>query len=421
MTRKRTAMILGGALGVMAAALVLAVALNDGGTAEAHTPPVTYWKVSMPDLGQHSTGWCWAGAAADSFWWYADNVDRQEGLLGGAADPWKAIDPASMTPASPCGVGGTWYDSRDLPDVSQVFGYPTILKKIAEATFKDLNQNGVKDFGENNYCFSEGVEKWDYLIGLRDFAHNYGVGLAVHDIIDPTKCGVGVGYIVNRAAPTMNTRNPCGPGNSGVPGVNQTVRPPMFLDYMTELSASQDVLLWLEPVPGYAAPETAHVVAGVGYDSNLVGAFGLGTVTISDPWTHTTNAAVPPAPVPAVSHNDLIPPLWQPKPDHNTSDAHGVYPGSTDPYNRCDVKQLLPNLQIQCYGEDAPPFTPHVWRVVDMIFVSPLSVGGLAELPDVASDSGWPAGAYAALAGAIAAAVLALGGGAWYARRRWVK
>jgi hypothetical protein len=45
-------------------------------------------------------------------------------------------------------------------------------------------------------------------------------------------------------------------------------------------------------------------------------------------------------------------------------------------------------------------------------------VGGLAELPDVASDSGWPAGAYAALAGGIAAAVLALGGGAWYARRR---
>jgi len=48
-------------------------------------------------------------------------------------------------------------------------------------------------------------------------------------------------------------------------------------------------------------------------------------------------------------------------------------------------------------------------------------VGGLAVLPDVAGDSGWPAGAYAALAGAIAAAVLALGGGAWYARRRWVK
>jgi hypothetical protein len=48
-----------------------------------------------------------------------------------------------------------------------------------------------------------------------------------------------------------------------------------------------------------------------------------------------------------------------------------------------------------------------------------LSVGGLAELPDVAGDSGSSAGTYAALAGGLAAAVLALGAGAWYARRRW--
>ena len=46
------------------------------------------------------------------------------------------------------------------------------------------------------------------------------------------------------------------------------------------------------------------------------------------------------------------------------------------------------------------------------------SVGGLAELPDVAGDSGSSAGTYAALAGGLAAAVLALGAGAWYARRR---
>ena len=60
-----------------------------------------------------------------------------------------------------------------------------------------------------------------------------------------------------------------------------------------------------------------------------------------------------------------------------------------------------------------------------LIFVSPEeggpAVGGIAQLPEVASDFGWPAGAYAALAGGIAAAVLALSGGAWYARRRWVK
>jgi hypothetical protein len=48
-------------------------------------------------------------------------------------------------------------------------------------------------------------------------------------------------------------------------------------------------------------------------------------------------------------------------------------------------------------------------------------VGGLAELPDVAGDSGSSAGTYAAIAGGLAAALLALGAGVWYARRRWVR
>jgi hypothetical protein len=418
MTRKPIAILLGGGLGVVAAALVLAVALNDGGTAEAQTPPVTYWKVSMPDLGQHSTNWCWAAAAANSFWWYADNVANEESLLGGAGKPWKNIDPASTNPGVAC-----WYDSRDAVDGSAILGYPTAVRVMAQTTFKDADQDGVQDPGENNYCYNEGVEKWDYLIGLRDYADFHGTNLKVHDIIDPAKCGVGVGYKVNRAAPTMNARNPCGPGplpGSGVPGVDQVLLPPTFMDYMTELSASQDVLLWLEPVLGYGAPETAHVVTGVGYDNTPgVGAFGLGTVTVSDPWTYTTNPPVPQ--VPSAFHNDGLLPPWQSKPDHNTSDAHGVYPASTDPYNRCDVKQLVPNLQIQCYGED-PPNSPQVWQVTDMIFVSPLvSVGGIAELPTLASDSGSSTGFYAALAGALAAAALTLTAGAWYARRRWAK
>jgi hypothetical protein len=424
MTRKPIAILLGGTLGVIAAALVLAVALNDGRTAEAYTPPVTYWKVSMPDLGQHSTGWCWVGAAADSFWWYADNMAGQSGLLGGAAKPWKAIDPASTMAGSPCGSvpGRTWFDSRDALDGAAIPGYATVLKKIAETTFMDADQDGVKDAGEDNYCFSEGVEKWDYLIGLRDYVKAYGNNLVVHDIIDPAKCAVGPGsgYIVNRAAPTWQTRNPCGIG-SGVPGVTQVLLPPTFTDYMTELSAGQDVLLWLEPVLGYGAPETAHVVTGVGYDNTAgVGKFAKGTLTISDPWTHTTNAAVPPNPVPAVSHTDvLLPPPYQAKPDHNISDVHGVYPASTDPYNLCDVKQTAP-LQIQCYHEDTGAV--QVWNVVDLIFVSPgWSVGGIAELPDVAGDTGSSTGTYAALASALAAAALALTASAWYVRRRWAR
>jgi hypothetical protein len=218
---------------MMTAALALAVVLHDGGTAQAQAPPQTYWKVSMPDLGQHSQNWCWVAAAANSFWWYADNVPGQEGLLGGVGKLWKNIDGAS-TPflGGPCGTvlpGRTWFDSRDgAPpggDGSAVAGYPTVLKKIAETTFMDANQNGNKDANEDNYCFSEGVEKWDYLIGLRDYVNAYGRNLKVHDIIDPAKCGIGTGFIVNRLVPTMNQRDPCGPGGSGVPRVDQVVQP----------------------------------------------------------------------------------------------------------------------------------------------------------------------------------------------------
>jgi hypothetical protein len=60
------------------------------------------------------------------------------------------------------------------------------------------------------------------------------------------------------------------------------------------------------------------------------------------------------------------------------------------------------------------------------------AVGGIAEPPDLpvtsaegtgtsVHGSGWSAGGYAALAGALVATVLATIAGAWYARRRWVK
>jgi len=62
----------------------------------------------------------------------------------------------------------------------------------------------------------------------------------------------------------------------------------------------------------------------------------------------------------------------------------------------------------------------------------PSAVGGVAELPALAGTSpgesavpaegsGWSAGGYAALAGGLAAAVVAITAGAWYARRRWLR
>lgn len=60
------------------------------------------------------------------------------------------------------------------------------------------------------------------------------------------------------------------------------------------------------------------------------------------------------------------------------------------------------------------------------------AVGGIAELAPLAESaaegavapsdgSGWSSGAYAALAGGLAAAAVALGGAAWYGRRRWLR
>jgi len=60
------------------------------------------------------------------------------------------------------------------------------------------------------------------------------------------------------------------------------------------------------------------------------------------------------------------------------------------------------------------------------------AVGGIAELPALAGisaeeagagagGSGWSAGSYAALVGGLAAVAIAIAGGGWYARRRWLR
>jgi len=70
------------------------------------------------------------------------------------------------------------------------------------------------------------------------------------------------------------------------------------------------------------------------------------------------------------------------------------------------------------------------YETVSLACEAPPAVGGIAELPDVAGasaeqtgaapeGSGWSVGAYAVLAGGLAAAVVAISAVAWYGRRRW--
>ena len=83
---------------------------------------------------------------------------------------------------------------------------------------------------------------------------------------------------------------------------------------------------------------------------------------------------------------------------------------------------LEPNVAV------GPPTRLCVPADKEVVAVTP--VGGIAEVPGLAGtsaeeagmpaeSSGWSAGAYAALAAGLAAAVVVLSAGAWYARRRW--
>jgi len=351
-----------GALILAVAAPLLTLALLHGfsGTAQA-VPPAQYTKPNVPDFGQHSKNWCWVGAAANSFWWYAHDLaqgGRQDGLLGGVGHPWEAIWGASQAPNP-----NPWYDSQDaLQGHGGVpVGYRTLLARIANTTFQDsVIQDGIRQAGENTSFYADGVEKWDYLIGLRDYVNLYGSGLKVHDIIDPIRCPPGSGWTVNRTNPGHPARSPCGPGGAGgVPGVDQVQQPPTFTDYQTELYAGQDVLLWMEPTLP-SSLETAHVVTGVGYNTL---ALPKPTITISDPWTRNANPPVAP-------HDDI----WNnANPSHNN--ASGNVPS---PYDTCTVDNAAAPFQITCGGTG--------WTIYDMIFVSPLVVN--KQVADVVLDDG---------------------------------
>jgi hypothetical protein len=91
----------------------------------------------------------------------------------------------------------------------------------------------------------------------------------------------------------------------------------------------------------------------------------------------------------------------------------------------------------QCHNEDVITLTPRAGGnivasytltdggdvTLDDRFLheipQPLAVGGISELPDVSGSSG--INYYIALAGAAAAAALAITAGGWYARRRWLR
>lgn len=230
--------------------------------------PDTYTKESMPDFGQHSVNWCWAAAAANSFWWYAQNgypeLLDDPGLPAGN-QAYKAIDPLSQPPAGP-----PWQDT-------DAAGYRRLLRELAI--------DGGRVFSQSNS--NDGIANM-----LQKFINDQGVGLGstthpnsyltVHELVDPAFAipidRFGPGTFINPDDMFEDYGDPA-PIVHLNPLVAQTVKSPTLADIARELSRSQDVLLGVIWKKADGTFDGGHVVTVVDYD--LVN----NKLSISDPYT----------------------------------------------------------------------------------------------------------------------------------------
>jgi hypothetical protein len=195
--------------------------VSDSGSCIAHQD--YFEKVCMPDLGQHCENWCWVAAAANSFWWWAQNGYPE--LL----------------------------DAPEIPGPDNAY-VENWLMCPGCGQYRRLLQEIAWDCGRD-WCMP--VNDNDYFHGLQKFISDQGAALEVHEIVDP-------GLITNPNTPPLPD-----------PGLMVEYRAPTFEDYQRELLRCQDVLLWLNLWP---YEEYDHVVTGVGFFENQF-------IIISDPWT----------------------------------------------------------------------------------------------------------------------------------------
>jgi hypothetical protein len=138
--------------------------------------------------------------------------------------------------------------------------------------------------------------------------------------------------------------------------------------------------------------------------------------------------------------NEVTPAVWSPAPNpnpYNVGDCildwhkhYDVTETGTVVLRVVDELELKPpgipvgtynmseDIEIMPVGDTDPDLSDNTLTTSFELNMVPGGVGGLAELPDVSDSSGRN---YVLLGGLAAAALVALGAGGWYARRRWVR
>lgn len=178
-------------------------------------------KECMPDFGQHSHEWCWVAAAANSFYWWAQNGYPE------------LLDDPTQPPGNEAYEKDIVKKCPNCP--SSEGGYLRLLEEICKSTWHD-DGDGVREVGELGYDFCQPVEtNWDYLCGLRAFISKQGVNLEVTEKWGAT-----------------------------------------FDDYKEQLKEGEVAILW---VRDYAGSNQHHYVTGASYDDVEM------EIGVFDPWT----------------------------------------------------------------------------------------------------------------------------------------
>jgi hypothetical protein len=239
---------------------------------------------------------------------------------------------------------------------------------------------------------------------------------------------------------------PTSPGGDGTPLIDYgEVKPASATSFPTKLyvvynGATRFDLYWVTSGQVYSYTHNAPEA----YDTYRIAVYG-GTQLDSDNvdarfdnFTLVAGQHPPPTPTPgpAVCGNSVVEPPEQCDPPQanstqcaQSSYCQGVYLCVRDAYGDCSGQCAcsydagscgcqVGQCGAQCATNDD---CPSGWTCAGCVCVSGTpspAVGGLAELPDVSGSSGPH---YAALGGGLAAALLALTAGGWYARRRWLR